>query len=301
MKCAGFYFGPAALALIVVSACGSDEKVYPFGSVNGARPSPECGNGVREHGEACDDGNTLPDDGCSPTCTTLDICNLPPDPGKSQCKRGRRSYWLYDREDNTCKQFVYSGCGGNENRFLNRNHCERACLTECGNGRLERGEQCDDGNDASGDGCSAECASEGSVVIDGGVNLCARIDSYSVSPLQTAVGNAIALRATVVDAEGDPWELHWTASAGTVVPGSDPTAAEYRCTVVGRHTLSLSVSDGSGCEDTKQVTVTCVPVAPVCGDTFADPREECEDGNRVDGDGCSSTCKRERLVFDAGP
>jgi cysteine-rich repeat protein len=32
---------------------------------------------------------------------------------------------------------------------------------ECGNGRVEAGEQCDDGNTASDDGCSATCAAEG--------------------------------------------------------------------------------------------------------------------------------------------
>jgi len=32
---------------------------------------------------------------------------------------------------------------------------------------------------------------------------------------------------------------------------------------------------------------------PVCGDGFVEPGEECDDGNTVNGDGCSSTCKRE--------
>lgn len=34
----------------------------------------------------------------------------------------------------------------------------------------------------------------------------------------------------------------------------------------------------------------CVP-APVCGDGVLDPPEECDDGNRIDGDGCTSTCR----------
>jgi len=34
---------------------------------------PVCGNDVLEAGEACDDGNTNPDDGCSPTCT-IELC-----------------------------------------------------------------------------------------------------------------------------------------------------------------------------------------------------------------------------------
>lgn len=37
-----------------------------------------------------------------------------------------------------------------------------ACIRSiCGNGRLEPGEECDDGNTRDGDGCSADCRSEG--------------------------------------------------------------------------------------------------------------------------------------------
>jgi cysteine-rich repeat protein len=295
MKYAGCILGPAALALILTSACGSDEKFYPVPGIHGAKPSKGCGNGVREHGEACDDGNTLDDDGCSSRCSVLDICNLPPNPGSSPCKRGRRKYYVYDRTDNTCKQFTYSGCGGNENRFLNQNQCERTCLTKCGNGIVERGEQCDDGNEGSGDGCSAECAKEASVMIDGGVtqNLCPYIQSYAVSPLQAAVGSSIGLTAVAFDPEGDPSEIRWAASAGDIVLTGSPGQAEYQCSVEGRHTLTLSVSDASGCNDTKQIQITCAPEVPVCGDTFVDPREACEDGNRVDGDGCSASCELE--------
>lgn len=30
---------------------------------------------------------------------------------------------------------------------------------------------------------------------------------------------------------------------------------------------------------------------PVCGDGITDAGEQCDDGNQVDGDGCSNTCK----------
>ena len=36
----------------------------------------------------------------------------------------------------------------------------QACTSSCGNGTIETGEQCDDGNRNSGDGCSASCATE---------------------------------------------------------------------------------------------------------------------------------------------
>lgn len=31
----------------------------------------------------------------------------------------------------------------------------------------------------------------------------------------------------------------------------------------------------------------------ICGDTFVDSGEECDDGNLKDGDGCSNSCRKE--------
>jgi cysteine-rich repeat protein len=43
--------------------------------------------------------------------------------------------------------------------------CSASCTNEvtpvCGDGILQSGEECDDGNTADGDGCSATCATEG--------------------------------------------------------------------------------------------------------------------------------------------
>ena len=45
----------------------------------GCKDSPitdfsECGNGVLEFAESCDDGNTVPGDGCEPDCTSTPVC-----------------------------------------------------------------------------------------------------------------------------------------------------------------------------------------------------------------------------------
>jgi cysteine-rich repeat protein len=54
--------------------------------------------------------------------------------------------------------------------------CLVACSSEspstpatCGNGVVDSGEQCDDGNTANGDGCSSACTSEGGVMCGNGV------------------------------------------------------------------------------------------------------------------------------------
>lgn len=40
--------------------------------------------------------------------------------------------WHYDSSDGVCKQFLYGGCGGNQNRFPSRSECEQRCSTSQG-------------------------------------------------------------------------------------------------------------------------------------------------------------------------
>ncbi len=43
------------------------------------------------------------------------------------------------------------------------------------------------------------------------------------------------------------------------------------------------------------------PAVTLCGDGSRDGREECDDGNRLSGDGCSSTCRADRTVAEVEP
>ncbi|MDC0674070.1 DUF4215 domain-containing protein [Nannocystis radixulma] len=97
--------------------------------------TPECGNGMQEGTEECDDGNDVPGDGCEPTCNVTAVCgNMNVEQGEA-CDDG-------NTED------------GDE--------CSADCLTatptqDCGNGMTENPEACDDGNDVPGDGCEPDC------------------------------------------------------------------------------------------------------------------------------------------------
>jgi hypothetical protein len=37
--------------------------------------------------------------------------------------------WYYDYQKNQCLQFEYSGCKGNENKFLRKQDCIDTCVT----------------------------------------------------------------------------------------------------------------------------------------------------------------------------
>ena len=51
--------------------------------------------------------------------------------------------------------------------------------------------------------------------------------------------------------------------------------------------------DGDGCSATCQSESSSTPLNPVCGDHKKEGIEQCDDGNTMDGDGCSATCQSE--------
>ncbi|XP_069170527.1 PI-stichotoxin-Hcr2g isoform X2 [Procambarus clarkii] len=52
------------------------------------------------------------------------LCLLPPITG--MC-RARFIRFFYNSNTNSCQQFVYGGCGGNENRFTSFHTCMSTC------------------------------------------------------------------------------------------------------------------------------------------------------------------------------
>uniref|UniRef100_A0A3B3HS62 BPTI/Kunitz inhibitor domain-containing protein n=1 Tax=Oryzias latipes TaxID=8090 RepID=A0A3B3HS62_ORYLA len=36
--------------------------------------------------------------------------------------------WYFSSQAGACRPFIYSGCGGNSNRFLHQEECEELCL-----------------------------------------------------------------------------------------------------------------------------------------------------------------------------
>lgn len=120
----------------------------------------------------------------------------------------------------------------------------------CGNGALNQGEQCDDGNLIPGDGCRADCTTE--LCGDGSLDIGEACDD----------GNSI---------DGD------TCDSNCALPGCGNGAV-----VAPEQCDDGNLIPGDGCRE------DCT--AELCGDNILDPNEECDDGNTTNFDGCEADC-----------
>ncbi|MBX7147806.1 DUF4215 domain-containing protein [bacterium] len=211
----------------------------------------------------------------------------------------------------------------------------------CGNGIVEKedlgskftpaddivAEECDDGNDISGDGCDAcqfecdvpetieGCKLPGAMleVCEVTQRICRDDHSWSACSIRPASQGtacegpdkcqAYACNATS-ECVGSPIEI----------PASDNTCVTTSC-VASEGIITTPVADGTACGSNDNCTTfscasgNCVgtPIEdpadddtiPECeekcgdGDINAELNEECDDGNNQNGDGCSSVCKLE--------
>ena len=137
----------------------------------------------------------------------------------------------------------------------------------CGNALVETGELCDDGNQADGDGCSADCK-----VIEKGYECPAKGGACKPDGTPIVVDEPVCGDGSIAEGE--------QCDDGNDV-GGDGCSAEcqietgYECAVAGQSCEKTPVSGES------------------CGNGQIDDNEDCDDGNTQDGDGCSSTCSIE--------
>jgi fibro-slime domain-containing protein len=270
---------------------------------------PACGDGeINQDSEACDDGNTLPGDGCSGICKVEPnfVCPTPGQPceptfacGNGEIEPGEvcddGNAEDNDGCDATCTQMSL-----NYVCITPGEPCER--IVFCGDGRVAGAETCEDGNTTPGDGCDADCNVEPGWI-------CLTVGA-PCEP-QPTCGDGILHQEELGEmcddgnlTDGDGCTATCLQEDGWLCP--EPGQPCQNLTVCGddRVTGAETCDDGNsvpddGCDNCQvQPGYECpFPGAPCiaqCGDgILLEESEICDDGNTVDGDGCSSICEWE--------
>lgn len=237
------------------------------------------------------------DDGGVEGCSALD----PQDPA---ARLSPGAYWLFVEE-----------YGGNSVIPAYELLLDALPADVCGNGIIDGGEQCDDGNTAAADGCSAGCTIEihaVPVAPPGGtaaVNL-PTASAFAVVEVQLLLEGQ-SITATAADAGGTTCDgvdtgLELLDAALSVLgsrSGGGPVGAAGACAAIGTsdafatdlaagvyylRTFAQGPSSGD-------VELSVAIRDPSCGNGIAEHRagEGCDDGNLQGGDGCSASCTAE--------
>ena len=138
---------------------------------------------------------------------------------------------------------------------VNNDRCDNTCtrIAACGNGYVEIGEQCDDGNSVDGDSCNNNCT------------------------LNAVCGNGIIEPGEVCD-DGNLVNNDRCNNTCTRIAACGNGYVE-----IGEQCDDGNSVNGDGCDNTCTLTA-------VCGNGIVEPGETCDDGNLVNGDGCNNTC-----------
>jgi len=311
-ECASAFCDPAD------DTCACDQSVdCPAGQLceTAAAPNacvdPGCGNNVLEAGEGCDDGNTTPGDGCDDACL-LELGE--PCGADAECASE-----LCDPDNSTCTCDDAADCSNGQlcNLDVDPNQCVDP---GCGNGVLETGEACDDGNLVAADGCDALCLVELGEPCDAADD-CASNACDPDSSACVCDEDADCADGEVCDSGSDP-ALCEPAGCGNGVleagEGCDDAnfdnldGCNTQCLIELGEPCSNGAACASGLCDAGTDVCTCAddddcPLAQICN-TASDPNvcvalgcgngvielgEGCDDSNVVAGDGCDESCRLE--------
>lgn len=280
----GVHLGLLALLVSTGTGCGSNTAATSDGGqdagvvLDGALDlgdtdgGGECGDGVQDPGEACDDGAANSEDpgACRPDCTLPFCGDEVVDPGE------------------TCDE----GSANAETPGACRTWC---ALPTCGDGVLDPGETCDDGfanSDRFGGACRTTCVpascgdgtqDDGEECDEGQAASDVRPDACRVSCESASCGDG------VVDT-GEECDL----GAANQDSYADGCRTDCRLPYCGDGLLAKSTEQcDRGALNSDAASGACRTdcARPSCGDGVTDPGEACDDGNTVETDACDGTCQ----------
>jgi cysteine-rich repeat protein len=262
--------------------CDDGNRDAGDGCSANCRSTEACGNGILDVavGEVCDDGNRTGGDGCSADCRSDETC-------------GNRILDRLVKRDGGLEQCDEGAAGSAR--------CSPSCLLRyCGNGIVDPGEVCDDGNQVSGDGCEPTCMSTGGCG-NGKVDVGEQCDDGNTTTSDSCIACRLAFCGdgwTRAPFPGDAGEQCDTGGMSTICNANctfprcgDGIVNPFRgeqCDVAG----SGGIGPDGGLLGGESATCDRDCTAAFCGDgvTNATRGEACDDGNASNNDGCLNTC-----------
>jgi len=269
-----------------------------------------CGNGTVDNGEQCDDHNFRNYDGCDSTCFVESGFTCPATGGACErmCGNGKLDPGETCDDSNINSE---DGCTGT----CNGSNCPPVCTIEpdytcatvgqsciytppppppqCGNGKIEGSEACDDGNVTGGDGCSSTC------IVEAGWK-CTAANTPCVAK---QCGDGILAGNELCD-DGIVNTTSGCTPTCTITPNATCPANGGPCVpmvcgdgkVTGTETCDSGLNDGKhGCSASCQIIPgwACplggAPCTEICGDGIVVGVEQCDEKGDVAC--CSASCK----------
>ena len=191
----------------------------------------------------------------------------------------------------------------------------------CGDGILQSGEQCDDGNGNAGDGCAANCVIEGNYKPEAEVNdapmLANSLTGYdgaaaAIQPVGdqdyfsfdvTVPGSSVRIEITNGLGEcptGFDSKIVLLSPIGDILASDNDNGASA-CSLItpqlypeaanlptGTYTVKVEENGNNAVQTSYLLQIIVTPQG--CGDGLLQPAEECDDGNVMAGDGCAPDC-----------
>jgi cysteine-rich repeat protein len=252
------------------AGCDADGSVCTQGDT--------CKGGVCAAGVAlgCDDGNPCTTDGCDPKTGCTKASNVAPCDDGNACT-----------QKDTCN---FGDCQGIPSACTDGNPCtDDACSAIKGCVSTANTAVCDDGSACtSGDVCAGGACAGKAIACDDG-NPCTTETCDKLKGCQSAANS------NACD-DGNACTASDTCTGGgcvgkTVTCNDGNLCTQDSCDKV-QGCVAKVMADGADCsaDGTKWCQSQVCVAKPSCGNGIKEGSEQCDDGNKTDGDGCSAQC-----------
>jgi cysteine-rich repeat protein len=263
--------------------------------------APKCGDGRKNGKERCDTAIAAGQPGACPSaCPSADGCNkfeLVGDSCNKECKATKNS--AVGAADGCCPDGADATA-------------DRDCGAKCGNNVIEPGETCDPESrcpvctaadkcqavsaTGSAPACNLSCSFAEVSACTAGDGCCASgCNSENDSDCSTSCNNGMVEDNETCDGRGD-------RACPMSCDDGDPCTEDLRsgsashCNVVCSHVPVTAVRSGDSCCPAGASANSDMDCQAMCGNNKVEQGEECDDGNRDAGDGCTAECKTESTV-----